>query len=455
MRSNAWKKYNEQTLKEVYAYNEGYKEFMSNCKTERECVQRAIESAKKKGYQDIQYYIDHDLKLKPGDKVYANNRGKTIALFVIGKEDIQKGIKILGAHMDSPRLDIKQVPLYEKAEMAYFETHYYGGIKKYQWVTVPLSMHGVIVKKDGTSITIQIGEKENDPVFGVSDILIHLSREQMNKNARNVIEGEDLNLTVGSIPLNDSVKDAILKQFKEKYNIEEDDFTSAELECVPAGKARDYGFDRSMVFTYGQDDKACVYTSLTALLEIEETDRTICCYLCDKEETGSNGNTGSQSHFFEDTIAEIAYLTSDHYHDLLTKRCLKNSVMISSDVSMGFDANYPSVFEKENAALMGYGICFNKYTGSGGKSGASDANAEYIAKIRNIMDQSGVSYQFGELGAVDAGGGGTIAKFFANLNTEVIDAGIPVQNMHAPYEVTCKVDIYEAYKCYIAFLKNA
>lgn len=384
--------------------------------------------------------------------------GKTIALFLIGKEPLEKGMKILGAHIDSPRLDLKQNPLYEDKDLAMLETHYYGGIKKYQWVTLPLAMHGVIVRKDGSSVQVNIGENENDPVVGISDLLVHLSSDQLGKKGSVVIEGEDLNITVGSIPLKDEEKDAVkmnvLKLLKETYQIEEDDFVSAEIEVVPAGKARDYGLDRSMVMGYGHDDRICAYTSLMALLEMQEIDRSAVCLLVDKEEVGSIGATGMESKFFENMVAEVMNCLGD-YSELKVRRALANSRMLSSDVSAAFDPNYASVMEPKNSAYMGKGIVFNKYTGSRGKGGCNDANAEYIAALRNIMEKENVSYQTAELGKVDQGGGGTIAYILAQYDMEVIDCGVALHNMHAPWEIASKADIYETTRGYVAFLKHA
>lgn len=458
MRENAWKKYDEKQMSEVFAFSEGYKKFISDCKTERECVDEAIRMAKEHGYRDLDEVIRNKEALKAGDKVYANNMGKTIALFMIGEEAMENGMNILGAHVDSPRLDLKQNPLYEDHDLAMLDTHYYGGIKKYQWVTLPLALHGVVVRKDGTAVTVNIGEDENDPVVGISDLLVHLSADQMSKTASKVIEGEDLNVTVGSIPLKDTEKEAvkanILKLLKDKYDIVEDDFVSAEIEVVPAGKARDYGLDRSMVMGYGHDDRICAYTSLMALLEMPSVKRTAVCLLVDKEEVGSIGATGMQSKFFENTVAEIMDRMGE-YNDLALRRALKNSKMLSSDVSAAFDPNYASVMEPKNSAYFGQGIVFNKYTGSRGKGGCNDANAEYIAELRSIMEKENVAYQTAELGKVDQGGGGTIAYILAQYDMEVIDCGIALHNMHAPWEIASKADIYEATKGYIAFLKHA
>ena len=455
---NAWNKYSPKEVKDIFKFCEGYKKFMSKCKTERECVSEVIELAKAQGYKDIEAYIKENKKLQPGDKVYANNKGKAIALFIIGKESMEKGLKILGAHIDSPRLDLKQNPLYEDSELVLLDTHYYGGIKKYQWVTLPLALHGVVVKKDKTIIDICIGEDESDPVVGVSDLLVHLAGDQMGKKGDKVIEGEDLNVLVGSMPLKGTKKEAvkanILKILKEKYDFEEEDFLSAEIEIVPAGKARDYGLDRSMVMAYGHDDRVCSYTSLLAMFDIKETDKTCCCLLVDKEEVGSIGATGMQSRFFENIVAEIIDRV-EGYSDLKLRRCLTNSKMLSSDVSAAFDPNYPAVMEKKNAAFFGHGMVFNKYTGARGKSGCNDANAEYMAELRNIMEKHDVSIQTAELGKVDVGGGGTIAYILAQYNMEVIDCGVALHNMHAPWEVASKVDIFETMKGYRAFLIEA
>lgn len=454
----AWEKYDEKQLKKVFELAEDYKKFISECKTERECTDRVIKIAKENGYKNLDKIIKENKQLKAGDKVYVNNMGKAVALFVIGEDSIEKGMKILGAHIDSPRLDLKQNPLYEDTDLALLDTHYYGGIKKYQWVTLPLAMHGVVVKKDGNKIDFIIGEEETDPVVGISDLLVHLSADQMDKKANKVIEGEDLNILIGSIPLKgeekDKVKANILKLLKDKYKMTEDDFLSAEIEVVPAGKARDYGMDRSMVMGYGHDDRICAYTSLEAILKIDKPDKTCVCLLVDKEEVGSIGATGMQSKFFENTVAEVMDRTGD-YSELKLRRALKNSKMLSSDVSAAFDPNYTSVMEKKNSAYFGRGIVFNKYTGSRGKSGCNDANAEFMAELRNIMEKHDVSFQTAELGKVDQGGGGTIAYILASYNMEVIDCGIALHNMHAPWEVASKADIYETVKGYYAFLLEA
>lgn len=452
---NAWKKY-AGNLDPVMNFGKDYIDFMTLSKTERETVDNSIEIAEKAGFKDLNTVSE----LKAGDKVYFNNRGKSLFLFVVGKEDLAKGLNILGAHVDSPRLDLKQHPLYEDSGLVLLDTHYYGGIKKYQWVAQPLALHGVVCKKDGSLVKVVIGENDDDPVVGVSDLLIHLAADQMKKTGSNVVEGEDLNVLFGSIPAateedeKELVKKNILNLLKEKYDIEEDDFISAEIEVVPAGKARDYGFDRSMVMAYGQDDNVCAYTSLRAIVEEENPERTSCCILSDKEEVGSQGNTGMHSSAFENTLAELMDKCGQ-YSELNIRRCLRNSMMLSSDVSAAHDPNYPSVSSpNQNNAEFGKGIVFNKYTGSRGKGGSNDANPEFIAKIRKVLDDNGVNYQTSELGKVDQGGGGTIAYILANKDVEVIDAGVAVQNMHACYEVTSKVDIYEAYLAYKAFLKD-
>ena len=454
----AWDKYSKDDFKALFKISDEYKDFMSKCKTERECTREFIKRAEVKGYKNIEELIKSNTKLNPGDKVYANNKDKTLALFVIGSKDIQEGMRILGAHIDSPRLDLKQNPLYEDTDLALFDTHYYGGIKKYQWVTLPLAIHGIVIKKDGTKVDIVIGEDEDDPVVGISDLLIHLSADQMAKKAAKVIEGEDLNILVGSIPVKDKdvknrVKQNILKILNKKYSIEEEDFVSAEIEVVPAGKARDYGIDKSMVMAYGHDDKICAYTSFDAMMKIKNPDKTCVTLLVDKEEIGSVGATGMQSRFFENTVAELIDLIGD-YSDLKLRRALTNSKMLSSDVSAAFDPNYPSVMEKNNAAYFGKGVVFNKYTGARGKSGCNDANPEFIAEIRKVMDDNNVSWQTSELGKVDQGGGGTIAYILAEYNMQVIDCGIALHNMHAPWEVASKADIYEAVKGYKAFLNE-
>lgn len=457
-RKNAWNTYGKREISELEELNSNYIDFLSDCKTERECVKETVRQAREKGYKSLEEVIEKGQPLKQGDKVYAVCMNKTVALFNIGKIPMEQGMNILGAHIDSPRMDIKQNPLYESNNMAYLDTHYYGGIKKYQWVTLPLAIHGVVVKKDGTKVEVNIGEKDTDPVFCVTDLLIHLAGQQMEKNAAKVIEGENLDILVGSIPLEDKEKDAvkegIIGILKNTYEMEEEDFMSAELEVVPAGRAREMGFDRSMIMAYGQDDKVCAYTSLAAMLEMDKLDKTACCLLVDKEEIGSVGATGMQSKFFENTVAELLNLNGD-YNELKLKRCLAHSRMLSSDVNAAFDPLYSDVFKNNSSSFLGSGVVFNKFTGSRGKSGSNDANAEYLAVLRNIMDNHDVHFQMSELGKVDAGGGGTIAYIMSLYGMEVIDCGVAVLNMHAPWEVTSKADIYETYKCYKAFLKNA
>ena len=457
-RKNAWNTYGKREISELEELNSNYIDFLSDCKTERECVKETVRQAREKGYKSLEEVIEKGQPLKQGDKVYAVCMNKTVALFNIGKIPMEQGMNILGAHIDSPRMDIKQNPLYESNNMAYLDTHYYGGIKKYQWVTLPLAIHGVVVKKDGTKVEVNIGEKDTDPVFCVTDLLIHLAGQQMEKNAAKVIEGENLDILVGSIPLEDKEKDAvkegIIGILKNTYEMEEEDFMSAELEVVPAGRAREMGFDRSMIMAYGQDDKVCAYTSLAAMLETDKIDKTACCLLVDKEEIGSVGATGMQSRFFENMVAEVMDRCGN-YSELGLRRALANSYMLSSDVSAAYDPNYASVFEKKNAAYFGKGMVFNKYTGARGKSGSNDASAEFVGKLRKVMDDADVSFQTAELGKVDIGGGGTIAYILANLDMNVIDSGIAVQNMHAPYEVISKADLYETLKGYEAFLKNA
>lgn len=457
-RENAWKKYGREELKELDSLCEDYREFLNKGKTERECVREIVKAVKKAGYVDINDIIDEKKKLKPGSKVYAVWMNKTVALFNIGTKDIEKGMNILGAHIDSPRMDVKQNPLYEKEGFAYLDTHYYGGIKKYQWVTLPLAIHGVVAKKNGDVVDINIGEDKNDPVFCVTDLLIHLAGNQMEKKASKVIEGEELDILFGSIPLKDTEKEAVkanvLDLIKDKYGMKEEDFISAELEVVPAGKARDCGIDRSMILAYGQDDRVCAYTSLVAMIEADKVEKTTCCLLTDKEEIGSVGATGMQSHFFENTVAEIINALTD-YSELKLRRCLASSRMLSSDVSAGYDPTFASAFDKNNAAIFGEGMVFNKFTGARGKSGSNDANAEYLGAIRKILDDEKVCYQTAELGKVDIGGGGTIAYILSLYGMEVVDCGVAVLNMHAPWEVTSKADIYETKKGYVAFLLNA
>lgn len=461
IRKNAWKSYTDSQKQELNTINEKYKACLNAGKTERECVKLAVKMLEEKGYQSLETYKTANNKLKTGDKIYAVCMGKSIAAFQIGKEPLENGMNILGAHIDSPRIDVKQNPLYENEELAYLDTHYYGGIKKYQWVTLPLALHGVVAKKDGTVVEISLGEKEDDPVFVVTDLLIHLAGKQMEKKASVVVEGEKLDLLFGSCPVEETpdldteeketVKANVLQLLKEYYDVEEEDFVSAELEIVPAGKARDCGIDRSMILSYGQDDRVCAFTSLFAMLDVEETERTACCILVDKEEIGSVGATGMHSRFFENVIAELVALESSE-SDLKVRRALLNSCMLSSDVSAAYDPMYAEAFEKRSSAFFAKGLVFNKFTGARGKSGSNDANAEYLAKIRQVMDAGEVAYQFAELGKVDEGGGGTIAYIMANYGMQVIDSGVAVLSMHAPWEVTSKADVYEAYRGYKSFL---
>ncbi len=456
-RENLWKTYGKKQLAELEKLSKNYRAYLDNGKTERECVTETVRMAEKAGYRNLEDVIASKETLTEGDKVYATCMGKSIALFHIGSKNIEKGMNILGAHIDSPRLDIKQNPLYEDTELAYLDTHYYGGIKKYQWVTIPLALHGVVAKKDGSVLEIVIGEKEDDPVFCISDLLVHLSGEQLEKKAAKVVEGEALNLLVGNIPLDKTEKDAvkayILKLLKEQYDMEEDDFLSAELEVVPAGKARDCGLDRSMILAYGHDDRVCAYTSLEAMLDMKKVKKTACCILVDKEEVGSVGATGMQSRFFENTVAELLNCMGE-YSELKLRRVLANSRMLSSDVSAAYDPEFASCFEKKNAAYFAKGIAFNKFTGARGKSGSNDANAEYIAELRADMEKHGVAFQTAELGKVDVGGGGTIAYILALYGMKVIDCGVPVLSMHAPWEIVSKADVYEAKRCYTAFLNS-
>ncbi len=456
---NAWGIYEENDLKEVFSLSERYRNFMSVAKTERECVSEIAKQVEKAGFKNLNEIIKNGEEVKVSDKLYSVNMDKTITLIKVGKEDLEKGLRIVGAHIDSPRIDVKQNPLYEDSGLALLDTHYYGGVKKYQWVTMPLAIHGVVIKKDGTKVNIVIGEEDKDPVIGISDLLIHLSADQLGKKGAKVIEGEDLNILVGSIPLKnteekEAVKANILVLLNKKYGITEEDFVSAELEVVPAGKARDFGLDRSMILAYGHDDRICAYTSVEAIMDLGEVDKTCVALLVDKEEIGSVGATGMQSRFFENIVAELMDRMGQ-YSELKLRRCLQNSVMLSADVTAAYDPNYPSVCEKKNTAYFGRGVVFSKYTGARGKSGCNDANAEYLAHLRNIMDKNNVVWQTAELGKVDQGGGGTIAYILAQYNMEVIDCGVALQNMHAPYEVASKADIFETKKCYKAFYEEA
>ncbi len=463
-RKNAWVKYPEgEKREEVFRFAEKYRRFLSDCKTERECVKAIVAEAEQAGFVNLDTIVKEGAALKAGDRVYANNMGKGLALYVIGKKSFEEGMHILGAHIDSPRLDLKQDPLFEDTDFAMLDTHYYGGVKKYQWVALPLALHGVIAKKDGTLVEVNVGDKPGDPVFGISDLLIHLSAEQMEKKASKVIEGESLDLLIGSIPLKEDeetkekvkekVKSNIMNLLTKEYGIEEEDFLSAEIEVVPAGEARDYGFDRSMLMGYGHDDRVCAYPSYEALAAVKEPEYTGVCLLVDKEEIGSVGASGMQSRFFENTTAEVMNAAGE-YSELKLRRALKNSRVLSSDVSAAFDPNFPSVMTKQNTAYFGRGLVFNKYTGSRGKGGSNDANAEYIGSLRAVMDRNDVSFQTAELGKVDQGGGGTIAYILANYGMSVIDSGVAVLNMHAPWEIISKVDLYEAYRGYVAFLTD-
>ena len=472
---NTWETYSAKQLKEVDTFAEEYMDFLDNGKTERECIDRIVNTIEKAGYQELESLIAAGRKLKTGDKVYSVWMNKSIAMFQIGKKKMTDGMNILGAHIDSPRLDIKQNPLYEDGGFAYLDTHYYGGVKKYQWVAIPLAIHGVVVLKDGTTVEINVGENEDDPVFFVSDLLIHLAQEQLEKKANKVIEGEALDIIVGNKPLvidkkgktakeeadkdekvaeKDAVKKGILDILEKTYGVEEEDFISAELEVVPAGKAREAGFDRSMILAYGQDDRVCAFSSLKAMLEIPQVDRTACCILVDKEEIGSVGATGMQSKFFENAVAEVMNLAGES-SELNVRRCLARACMLSSDVSSAFDPAFASSFDKKNVAYLGCGMVFNKFTGSRGKSGSNDANAEYLGHIRGIFEKEKVNFQTAELGKVDLGGGGTIAYILALYGMNVVDSGVAVLNMHAPWEATSKADVYEAKRGYVAFLKNA
>ena len=464
-RKNAWKSYSEEEEKKVFAFAEDYRGFLSDCKTERECAAFFIEEAKKAGYLDLTEVIRDKKELKAGDKVFASNYGKALAMFIVGKKPIEEGVSILGAHIDSPRMDIKQNPLYEDSQLVLLDTHYYGGIKKYQWVTLPLALHGVVVKKDGSVVTVNIGEKESDPVFGVSDLLIHLAADQMEKKGSKVVEGEALNLLIGSRPMGgeeedekkkekEEVKKRILQILKDDYGIEEEDFLSAELEVVPAGAARDFGLDRSMIMGYGHDDRSCAYPSFRAMLEESAPERTCACLLVDKEEIGSVGATGMHSRFFENVLAEVM-AAAGQFSEIALRRALTGSKALSSDVSAAFDPNYPDAFEKKNCAYLGRGLVFNKFTGSRGKSGSNDASAEYMGEVRRAMEKHNVFFQTAELGKVDVGGGGTIAYILGNYGMLCIDSGIAVMNMHAPWEIISKADLWEAYKGYLAFLKEA
>ncbi len=455
---NIWKDYADKDLEKIEKLCADYEKFLSGCKTERECAREIIRLARDAGYISLNEAIENGKPLKKGDKVYASCMDKAVAMFNIGEKPLECGMNILGAHIDSPRIDVKQNPLYEDSNLAYLDTHYYGGIKKYQWVAVPMAIHGVIVKKDGRKVDVCVGENEGDPVFCITDLLVHLAGEQMEKKASKVIDGEKLDLLIGSVPLKGEEKDAVKKNIlgilKDAYGVEEQDFMSAELEIVPAGGARDLGLDKSMIISYGQDDRVCAYTSLAAMLEASDVEKTSCCLLVDKEEIGSVGATGMQSRFFENALSEIINLDGK-YSDIKLRRCLSSSRMLSSDVNAAYDPMYADSFEKKNSSYCGNGVVFSKFTGSRGKSGSNDANAEYLAALRKIMDDNDVKYQMAELGKVDVGGGGTIAYILSLYGMEVVDCGVAILNMHAPWEVASKADVYEAKKCYSAFLKDA
>lgn len=462
-KQNVWNTFSDFQRQELESINEKYKSCLDSGKTERECISHTVSMLEDEGYESLKKRKESGFVLKTGDKIYAVCMDKSIAIFHIGNQPLEEGMNILGAHIDSPRIDIKQNPLYESEELAYLDTHYYGGIKKYQWVTIPLAIHGVVAKKDGTVVEVSIGEREEDPVFVITDLLVHLASKQMEKKANAVIEGEKLDLLFASRPIEqdttlekeekEAVKANVMGILKKYYNMEEDDFASAELEIVPAGKARDCGLDRSMILAYGQDDRVCAFTSLFAMLDVENVDRTACCILVDKEEIGSVGATGMHSRFFENVVAELIALSGNE-SELKVRRALQNSRMLSSDVSAAFDPMFAEAFEKRSSAFFARGLVFNKFTGARGKNGSNDANAEYLAKIRNVMDKQQVAYQFAELGKVDAGGGGTIAYIMANYGMEVVDSGVAVLSMHAPWEVTSKADVYEAYRGYKAFLEE-
>lgn len=455
--TNAWEKIPDR--ENIFSYCEDYKSFLDIGKTERECVKEVINRAEKLGYKDLDKIIKDKLTLASGDKVYRNVKNKAVILAVVGEKPLEDGTRMIGAHIDAPRIDIKQNPLYENTDMAFFKTHYYGGIKKYQWLAIPLALHGVIIKKNGETVEVCIGEDENDPVFTITDLLPHLAKDQMDKKLSEAFSAEAMNVLVGSIPYDDKeikekVKLNILNLLNEKYDITEEDFLTAELEIVPAFKAKDVGFDRSMIGAYGQDDRVCAFTSVTALFDVQDPEYTAVCILTDKEEIGSVGNTGAESKILEDFIADLCYLTSDNYSDIILRRCLNNSVMLSADVNAAVDPNFEGTHDKYNAAYLGKGLAILKFSGSRGKSGASDAHAELLARVRKVFNENDVIWHTSELGAVDKGGGGTIAMYIANLGVDVVDCGVPVLSMHAPFEITSKADVYSAYKGYKAFYKK-
>ncbi|CAH2214302.1 aminopeptidase [Tepidibacter aestuarii] len=452
---NAWKNLKDGDMDAVMSYSKEYMDFLDNGKTERRCVDEIIKMAKEQGYISLEEALEAK-NVKTGSKIYADNKGKGVALFVIGQKEIENGMKIVGSHIDSPRLDLKPFPLYEDGNLALLKTHYYGGIKKYQWTSIPLSMHGVVYTKDGNKVDVNIGDDANDPVVYISDLLIHLAKDQMGKKLSEGITGEGLNVLIGHIPLKDeekdSVKKSVLKLLNEKYNMTEEDFLTAEIEIVPAGKARDVGLDRSMIAAYGHDDRVCTFAGLKGIFEVENPEYTAVGLFVDKEEVGSMGNTGMQSRFFENVVGEIINAQGD-YNDLKLRRALSNSKVLSADVTCGFDPNFPDVVDKRNAAFIGHGVVVAKYTGARGKSGCNDANAEFLSEIRKTFDGNDVTWQVGELGKVDQGGGGTIAYILANYGAEVVDCGVALLSMHAPMELASKVDCYETFKAYRGFLK--
>lgn len=455
---NAWEVFNENEIEEVFETSEEYKKFLDRCKTERESADEIIRSAKNKGYISINQIIEDKRSIVPGMKIYAANKNKAVVLLVIGKEELEKGMNIVGSHIDAPRIDLKQFPLYEDSELALLKTHYYGGIKKYQWVALPLALHGIVIKRNGEKVNVVIGEDEKDPVFFITDLLPHLAKDQMGKKMDEGITGEGLNVLFGSIPYNekelsDKVKLNVLKILNEKYGMLEEDFTSAEFEIVPAGKSRDVGIDRSMVGGYGQDDRACAFTALKAILNVENPNKTAVALFVDKEEIGSVGNTGMESMFFENVVSELIALLETSYNELTVKRALANSKVLSADTLAGFDPNYPEVLDKRNSPFIGKGVTLVKYTGVRGKGGSNDANSEYLGEIRKLFNDNNIIWQMGELGKVDQGGGGTIAFILARYGMEVVDCGVPLLSVHAPYEVSSKADIYMTYKGYKVFFE--
>lgn len=456
---NAWEALSEEETKVCFDFNEDYKRFLDKGKTERESANEILRLAVEKGYKNIDLFLEGKEKINAGSKIYAMNRDKSIVLFVIGEKPLKEGMNIVGAHIDVPRIDLKPFPLYEDSDMAFFKTHYYGGIKKYQWTATPLALHGVVFNKNNEKIEVVIGEDDNDPVLAITDLLPHLAKDQASKSLAEGIDGETLNVLVGHMPIGDDktkdkVKLHVLKILSEKYGIEEADFMSAEFEIVPAGKAKDLGFDRSMISAYGHDDRVCSYTGLAAMLELENVQTTACGMFMDKEEVGSQGNTGSQSRYFENIVAELIALQEPNFNDLLLRRCISNTQVLSGDVGAAFDPNYAGAYDKRNSAHIGKGVQLVKYTGARGKGGCNDANAEFLGEVRKIFSDNDIVWQIGELGKVDQGGGGTIAYILANSNAEVVDCGVPVLSMHAPYEIVSKVDVYMTFKAYKAFLNR-